>query len=191
MISFSFSSSNSLMRSAKSAIITGILSSPGYERPDSLPSFTTPLHTGPITTRSTHGHLITGLFLKHTFIWAYLLFGEGWVLKFPFCRSSSPGASPPWFPGQSHHLWQWSRSTHQERRDSGTYTFTDLAQMVCQNYLKDRSGSSSPQFRSRAGSIASKNSRYGQFYFFSVYLFTEKKLLQSWQNCFYRNPSKQ
>lgn len=79
-------------------------------------------------------------------------------------QHQAPGSSPPWFPGADHHLWQWARHRAQtSRRDSGSYTFTDLAQMVVQN-LSSRDAASealsgpvtaSSPYRSRAGSHAS------------------------------------
>jgi hypothetical protein len=47
-----------------------------------------------------------------------------------WASSASPGSSPPWFPGPDHYS-KYARYKNRERRSSGVYTFTDLAEMVC------------------------------------------------------------
>eukprot|EP00095_Tigriopus_kingsejongensis_P004400 maker-scaffold93_size381549-snap-gene-2.23 protein:Tk04400 transcript:maker-scaffold93_size381549-snap-gene-2.23-mRNA-1 annotation:"neuropathy target esterase sws isoform x4" len=89
-------------------------------------------------------------------------------------QTSTPvlGTTPPWMPGaaQASH---WARArTALKRRDSGSYSFTDLAALVCQNiregnnelnqaFLPMSRGSSSSRLRSRANSSASGMSGSG------------------------------
>ena len=52
------------------------------------------------------------------------------------------GSSPPWFPAgpDLHRQWAAHRAA-QRRRDSGSYTFTDLARMVVDNVRESNSPS--------------------------------------------------
>lgn len=82
--------------------------------------------------------------------------------------SSSPsmGVSPPWMPGTAYAS-QWARAKAAvKRRDSGSYSFTDLAALVCQNIREGNndlnqalmpmgSGSNSLRIRSRTSSSTS------------------------------------
>ncbi len=63
-----------------------------------------------------------------------------------------PGSSPPWFPAGGHaHYAQWERHRNRlhERRQSGNYTFTDLAQIVVGNIQENKRKSSESTNSSR------------------------------------------
>ena len=82
-------------------------------------------------------------------------------------------AKPPWLPGGIEHHQQWDKHRHMAKKDTGTYTFTDLAEMVCQNIRDTASMQDFPStssgilsraesgtgFRSRTGSNSSRRSK--------------------------------